>query len=83
MLVEEHHGGVPDGLPVTVGTVCRMWVVTVAFELRDNTWWPGESPATFREVPASPPAFSSGLFEADRAHQAEIGVLVDLAVPDR
>ena len=83
-LTEEHHGGVPEGFPPTVGTVRRVRVVTreyVPSPTEERTWLVGEAPPRYRDVPRSPTWFSRDL-AADGPYWADSGVLVDLVVSE-
>lgn len=74
LLLEDHHGSVPEALPSTHGVVRRMRVVTRSGRSTGGTWEPAPQPAELRDVDAVPSSFASG------EEAVEAGLLVDLDV---
>ncbi len=82
-LVEEHHGGVPEGLPPTHGTVRRIRVIRQEFRLAgDRAWRPVPGSVQLHDVDRVPDTFGSESPTGDR-RTLEVGVLVDLDASTR
>jgi hypothetical protein len=83
-LTEDHHGGLPDGVPRTVGTVARVRVVTRQFVRvpgEERAWEIGPERPRYRDVDRSPKWFPGPEFDGTE-RWADSGVLVDLVVRD-
>jgi Family of unknown function (DUF6578) len=80
-LREEHHGGVPEGLPATRGTVQRIRLVSQSYEERsERNWYPTGEITALRDLVEVPDMFRKDL---ERTGISETGVLVDLEVAPR
>lgn len=77
MLIEEHHGPVPEDLTVTRGVVRRIRVVSQEFRRDRGAWLPVPSGTTLRDVDSVPPAFRREM-NALGSRVNEVGVLADL-----
>ena len=77
-LIEDHHGGAPQELSATEGTVLRIRIVSQRFRLVGNRWTPIPGAVRFiREAEQMPRAFAGA---DERTQQAwhDLGALVDL-----
>ena len=82
LLVEDHHGYAPWSLPLTVGEIRRIQVMTQGYEhdAQDRVWRPVAEALSLREVDRSPRRFEDGVYHSGGLRWSERGLLVELPV---
>jgi hypothetical protein len=82
LLVEEHHGATPDGVPFTRGAVRRIQMVTRPYiPAGERGWIPKPAEAELRDLPQSPPGFTDEE-TLPELRRIQTGLLVSLDVND-
>lgn len=80
-LINERHGGRPDGSPPTVGTIARVRIVTRQWvEVAPQSYEPGPERPRYRDVGRSPKFFPNTYPYPPGSYWGEDGVVVDLVV---
>lgn len=80
-LINERHGGGPDGSPRTAGTVARVRIVTRHWvEVAPRSYEPGPERPRYRDVGRSPKFFPSTYPYPPGSYWGADGVVVDLVV---
>lgn len=81
VLMEEHHGGVPDDLPRSHGLVRRIRLVTREYRnVGGVTWGPASPAAEYRELTSTPAGFDADIEPEGSLRRLQIGLLVDLEI---
>ena len=80
-LINERHGGRPDGLPRTVGDIARVRIITRQWvEVATRSYRPGPERPRYRDVGRSPKFFPNNYPYPPGSYWGEDGVVVDLVV---
>jgi hypothetical protein len=79
VLHEEHHGGLPEGMPTTRGIVEQIFVTTQTYAVQDRTWKPIPKAIEASPVDRTPTTFQRET-SSGPVRKAEDGLLVFLRV---